>query len=277
GFNPKSVTTALNQWLVGATARAASDVTQAITDYKFNEAANAAYDFVWGTFCDWFVELAKPVLSGEDGADKDETRAAAAWALDEILALLHPFMPFVTEELWTETGKHGPAREALLVLSPWPELELGLFHEAASEIDWLVALISAIRSVRTEMNVPAGAQVPLVVVGASDETRERLDRHAAAIARLARVSGVSHAYSVPPSSAQFVVGEATWALPLEGLIDITAEKARLAKEIGKAEGEIAKIDKKLSNPQFMEKAPDAVVEEQRERLAEAQALRDKLA
>ena len=276
GFDPESVTTALNQWLVGATARAAADVTQAITDFKFNEAANAAYDFVWGTFCDWFVELAKPVLSGEDGPAKDETRATAAWALDEILALLHPFMPFVTEELWAETGKQGPAREKLLMLSPWPEQATGLFPEAAAEIDWLVALISAVRSVRTEMNVPAGAQVPLVVVGANDETRSRLDRHAAAIARLARVAGITRADAVPASSAQFVVGEATWALPLADLIDIEAEKARLAKEIGKAEAEIGKIDKKLSNPQFVEKAPEEVIAEQRERLAEAQALRDKL-
>ena len=122
GFDPKANTLPLNRWIVGATARGVAAVTKGIEDYKFNEAANAAYDFVWGTFCDWYVEFAKPVLMGENEAAKAETRATAAWALDQILKMLHPFMPFVTEELWAETGKVGPARDNLLILTEWPDL-----------------------------------------------------------------------------------------------------------------------------------------------------------
>ena len=181
-------------------------------------------------FCDWYVELAKPVLTGEDVAASDETRATAAWVLDQILKLLHPFMPFVTEELWAETGKAGPARDKLLILADWPDLARPRDAEADAELDWLIDLISGIRSVRTEMNVPAGAKIPLVVVGAGDATRARLERQLAALTRLARLETVDHAADVPKGSAQIVLGEATFALPLAGVIDIDAEKARLGKE-----------------------------------------------
>jgi valyl-tRNA synthetase len=270
GFDPNSVQGSLNRWIVGATAKAVADVTGSIEDYKFNEAANNAYDFVWGTFCDWFVELAKPVLSGDDAVAQAETRATAAWALDQILKMLHPFMPFVTEELWAETGKAGPAREAMLIVSEWPELSGLSFPEADAEITWLISVISALRSVRTEMNVPAGAKVPLVVVGGDATTATRISVHEPALARLGRVASIAASDTVPSSSAQFVVGEATWALPLAEIIDIGAEKARLEKELKKLEGEIAGLTKKLGNEQFLAKAPDEVVAEQRARLAEAQ-------
>ncbi|RDE09287.1 valine--tRNA ligase [Pelagibacterium lacus] len=276
GFDPASVENSLNRWIVGRTAKAAEIVTRAIGDYKFNEAANGAYDFVWGTFCDWFVELAKPLFSGSDEAAKAETRATAAWALDQILKLLHPFMPFVTEELWAETGKSGPRRDGYLMLSAWPDLSGLSFPKAEAELNWLVEVISAIRSVRTEMNVPAGAKVPLVVIGGNGETTNRITVHQPAIERLARVSDISAAEAVPASSAQFIVGEATWALPLAELIDLDAERQRLAKEVKKLDGEIAGLGKKLGNEQFLAKAPEEVVEEQRERLAEAQTRREKL-
>lgn len=276
GFAPEAVNASLNRWIVGATARAVADVTRAIEDYKFNEAANFAYEFVWGTFCDWYVELAKPVFSGEDAGAKAETRATAAWALDQILTMLHPFMPFVTEELWAETGKTGPARTGHLMVSDWPELGGLAFPEADAELEWLIDVISAIRSVRTEMNVPAGAKVPVAVIGGDPATAERIGIHAPAIARLARVSDIALADTVPESSAQFVVGRATWALPLAGLIDIDAEKSRLAKDIKKLDGEVAGIEKKLGNAQFLAKAPQEVVEEQRNRLADAAARREKL-
>ncbi|MCD7061066.1 valine--tRNA ligase [Pelagibacterium xiamenense] len=276
GFDPRSVETSLNQWIVGSTSRAVADVTRSIEGYKFNEAANYAYDFVWGTFCDWYVELAKPVFSGDDARAKAETRASAAWALDQILKMLHPFMPFVTEELWAETGKVGPARAGHLMLSEWPELNGLDYPEASAELGWLLEVISAIRSVRTEMNVPAGAKVPLVVVGGDATTKERIGIHESAIARLGRVAQISGADTPPDSSALFVVGEATWALPLADLIDINAEKSRLAKDIKKLDGEITGLEKKLGNEQFLAKAPDEVVEEQRSRLAEAVARREKL-
>jgi valyl-tRNA synthetase len=265
GYDPKANTLALNRWIIGATARAAAAVTQGITDYKFNEAANAAYDFVWGTFCDWYVEFAKPVFMGTDEAAKAETRATAAWALDQILLILHPFMPFVTEELWAETGKYGPARTNMLVLSEWPDLA-GLEDPAAdAELNWLIDVITNVRSVRSEMNVPASAKLPLVVVGAGEQTLARLVAGTSLITRLARLENISPQTVVPGESAQFVVGEATWALPLAEFIDIPTEKARLSKEVGKLDAEIAQIDKKLGNEQFVAKAPEEVIEEQKAR------------
>ncbi|MGV3651692.1 MAG: class I tRNA ligase family protein, partial [Devosia sp.] len=229
----------------------------------------AAYDFVWGTFCDWYVELAKPVFTGDDAEAATETRATAAFVLDQILKLLHPFMPFVTEELWAETGKTGPEREKLLIISEWPTLA-GLEDEAAdAEMGWLLALVSGIRSVRTEMNVPAGAKAKLVVVGATDDTRSRITTHLPALSRLARLETVDYAKEVPPSSAQMVIGEATYALPLAGMIDLDAERARLGKDIGKLTDDVSKIDRKLDNPQFVAKAPPEVIEEQKSRRAEA--------
>ncbi len=277
GYDPRGNKLALNKWIVGSTARAVGAVTKAIEDFKFNEAANSAYDFVWGTFCDWYVELAKPVLTGEDEAEKAETRATAAFVLDQILKLLHPFMPFVTEELWAETGKAGPAREQLLIVSEWPDLA-GLEDPTAdAELEWLVSLVTGIRSVRQEMNVPAGAKVKLVVVGAGAETGARVTTHLSALTRLARLESVENGADVPPNSAQLVLGEATFALPLAGVIDIAAERARLAKDMQKQDDEIAKIDKKLGNEQFVAKAPEEVIEEQRQRRAEAVDRRKRIA
>ncbi|WP_127752597.1 valine--tRNA ligase [Devosia sp. 1566] len=265
GYDPKATTLPLNRWIVGATARAVAAVRRGIEDYKFNEAANSAYDFVWGTFCDWYVEFAKPVFMGTDEGAKAETRATAAWALDQILKMLHPFMPFVTEELWAETGAHGPARDGLLILSTWPELD-GLEDPAAdAELSWLIEVITNIRSVRSEMNVPASAKLQLAVIGADDTTLRRLVAGTSLITRLARLEAISPQTTVPGESAQFVVGEATWALPLAEFIDISAEKARLQKEIGKLDAEVSQIDKKLGNEQFVAKAPEEVIEEQKAR------------
>ena len=276
GYTPKDNKLALNRWIVSATARALADVTRGIEEYKFNEAANAAYDFVWGTFCDWYLELAKPVLTGEDEGQKAETRATAAFVLDRILEVLHPFMPFVTEELWAETGKVGPKRERLLVLSSWPEMR-GLEDAAAErEMQWLIELVSGIRSVRTEMNVPAGAKIDLRVVGGGTETGLRVEAHGAAIQRLARLESIATAPEVPKDSAQIVLNEATFALPLAGVIDIAAERARLERDVAKIDDEVAKTDRKLSNEQFVAKAPPEVIEEQRSRRAEALARRQKL-
>ncbi|KQX42900.1 valine--tRNA ligase [Devosia sp. Root436] len=265
GYDPKANKLPLNRWIVGATARGAAAVTQGIVDYKFNEAANAAYDFVWGTFCDWYVEFAKPVLMGEDEAAKAETRATAAWALDQILAILHPFMPFVTEELWAETGKFGSPRPSMLILSRWPDLA-GLEDPAAdADLNWLIDVITNVRSVRSEMNVPAGAKLQMVVVGAGEDTLRRLVAGTSLITRLARLDEISPQVEVPGESAQFVVGEATWALPLAGVIDIAVEKTRLEKEVTKLDAEIAQIDKKLGNEQFVAKAPEEVIDEQKSR------------
>lgn len=276
GYDPKANKLALNRWIVGATVRALGSVRQGIEDYKFNESANNAYDFVWGTFCDWYVEFAKPVFNGEDEAAKAETRATAAWALDQILIMLHPMMPFVTEELWAETGKAGPKRENLLILTEWPTHE-GLEDAAAdAELAWLVDVISNVRSVRAEMNVPASAKLQLVVTGAGEQTLARLVAGTSLISRLARLEEISPQNQVPGESAQFVVGDSTYALPLAGVIDIAAEKSRLEKEVGKLDGEITGIDKKLGNEQFVSKAPEEVIEEQKARREAAIDRRQKI-
>ena len=270
-FDPKAVKQIVNKWIAGETERAAKAVSEGIETYKFNDAASAVYEFVWGTFCDWYLELTKPILMGDDEAAKAETRATTAWALDQILKLLHPFMPFITEELWAHMVEYGEKRRSLLALAPWPQLE-GLANAPAdAEIGWVVRLISEIRSTRNEMDVPAGAKIPLVLVGADKQTRGWAETHEDTIKRLARADSIIHAKTAPKSSAIVVVGETTAALPLEGIIDMGAEKARLQKEIAAAQSDLAKMDAKLSNPAFVEKAKPEAVEEARTRKAELEA------
>ena len=267
GFDPSSAELTLNRWIATEVGRCVSEVTDALVGYRFNEAAGSVYRFVWNTYCDWFLELAKPVFNGDDEAAKAETRATAAWALDEILKVLHPFMPFLTEELWERLGETGVKADGLLMQASWPSAAL-VDEAAADEINWLVGLISEIRSVRAEMNVPAGAKVPVVIVGAGDDTNARIKAHEAAILRLARAESVDRADAAPAGAAQIIVGEATVCLPLAGVIDLEAERSRLGKETDKLGGEISRIEKKLANPKFVEKAPEEVVEGEREKMAE---------
>ncbi|TDR93260.1 valine--tRNA ligase [Enterovirga rhinocerotis] len=274
GFDPASAKDTLNRWILGECAKAAAEITKGIEEYRFNEAAGAAYRFTWNTFCDWHLELAKPVLQGPDGPAKDEARATIAFVFDTVLTLLHPFMPFLTEELW-ELRRAG-AKRPLLALAPWPALGDLNRPEAEAEIGWLVDLVSEIRSVRSEMGVPPGAQVPLVLVAPSAETRARAEAHDGTLRRLARLSDVTVAEAAPPKSVQVVVRGEVSALPLEGVIDLAAETERLTREGKKLDDEVAKIDAKLSKPDFLARAPEEVVEEQRERKAEALARRAKI-
>ncbi len=272
-FDPAQAKQTVNQWIVGETARAAAEAAQGIEAYKFNEAAGGQYQFVWNTFCDWYLEFIKPILNGDDAAAAAETRATAAWVLDQIILMLHPFMPFITEEL-NEHFAFVPDRP--LITAPWPVLEGLEAPEAKTEMDWVVRLITDIRAVRAEMNVPAGAQISCLVQGASPETLARLERHAGYIHRLARLTGVDAATEMPKGAVQIVVGEATYGLPLADVIDISAEKDRLAKGIEKVEKEMGGIDKRLSNPGFLAKAAPEVVEETREKRADLATQRDKL-
>jgi len=267
-FDPNSVKETLNRWIAGETERAARAVTEGIEAYKFNEAAGAIYEFVWGVFCDWYLELIKPTLTGDDDAAKSETRATVAWVLDQILKLLHPFMPFITEELWAHMVEHGVKRQNLLALSEWPSLSGLADKQVEEEIGWVVRLISEIRSVRTEMNVPVAAKVPLALPGANAALRERAKRHEETISRLARLDDISFPKAAPKGAALIVVGETTAALPLSGVIDMGAELKRLEREIEKAESDLGKTDAKLENPQFLAKAKEEAVEEARERKAE---------
>jgi valyl-tRNA synthetase len=274
GYDPRANRITLNRWIVGEAARTTADVSAAIDAYRFNDAANAVYRFVWSVFCDWYVELAKPLLQGADGPDKDETRATTAFVLDQIYALLHPFMPFLTEELWAIKGSEGPRRESLLALASWPSLEGLEDAEAEAEIGWVVDLISEVRSLRAEMNLTS--ETELLLVGADDALKARATRWDETIRKLARLSRLSFADAAPKSSAQLLVRGGVAAMPLEGVIDLGAERARLAKEIGKLEGELKKLDAKLANEGFLAKADEEVIEEHRERREETAARIEKL-
>jgi valyl-tRNA synthetase len=291
-FDATKAKETLNRWIAHETARAAREVTEAIEACRFNDGANAIYRFVWNVYCDWYLELAKPVLMGEEGAAKAETRAMVAWARDEILKLLHPFMPFITEELWAVTA----ARDGLLALAPWSRKASGVTPEqmlamsitgpsdglippvilaldaddfsdpaAEAEIGWVVDLVTAIRSVRAEMNIPPATLTPLLLAGASLETRERAQRWNDVVKRLARLADISFADSAPEGAVQLLVRGEVAALPLKGVIDLSAEKARLDKELAKADADIKRVDAKLTNEKFVANAPEEIVEEEKEK------------
>ncbi|OYX48364.1 MAG: valine--tRNA ligase [Alphaproteobacteria bacterium 32-64-14] len=264
GFDPASAKHTLNRWIISEAAEAVAAVEAGIKSYRFNEAAGAAYRFVWNVFCDWYVELTKPVLNGADEAAKAETRATTAWALDVIVHILHPFMPFVTEALFASLNE-GSDR-GLLISRKWPELGDKLVDKAAmAEVDWVIRLITAIRSTRSDLNVPAGAKVPLTLVGASAETAKRLETYKALVERLARVENVWLVPEAPKGAVRIVMDEATACLDIASLIDLKAEIVRLDKEVARLKGEIDGIDKKLANAQFVAKAPPEVIEEQHTR------------
>jgi len=275
GFDPASAKETINRWIAGESERAVAQVTEALEAYRFNDAAGAIYSFIWHVFCDWYLELSKPILGGSDQAAAAETRAMTAWVLDRALKLLHPFMPFVTEELWAKLAAEGEGRETLLVLAPWPHHRGLEYADADAEIGWVIRLISEVRSVRSEMNVPAGAKVPLVISGASEETAARAKRHEDTILRLARIDAMSFG-KAPAGAVQIVLDEATLALPLAGVIDVAAESKRLKREIDKIGSEIKQLDAKLANEKFVSRAPEHVVEEQRERKADAEAVAARL-
>ncbi|MDR6290168.1 valyl-tRNA synthetase [Inquilinus ginsengisoli] len=275
GYDPAANKLTLNRWIVGEVAKAAEKAAAALEGFRFSEAASVLYQFTWNGFCDWYLEFAKPVFSGGDEAAKAETRATAAWALEQILHLFNPIMPFETEELWRHLADRG---DATLMTQPWPEYPAGLVDsQAAAEMDWVIRLISAIRTIRSEMNVPPAAELTATLRDASAETQRRLDTHGALIRRLARLAAIDVSDAAPAKgAAQAVIDEATLVLPLAGIIDLDKERARLTKEIDRLAGEVEKVDRKLGNAQFLEKAPDEVVEEQRERRAEAEAARERL-
>ncbi len=276
GFDPTIVRETVNRWIVIETANAIGDVTAMIESMRFNDAASTAYHFVYDIFCDWYVEITKPIFQTGTDAAKAETRATTAWARDQILKLLHPFMPFITEELWARTSE--TPRDSLLILAAWPEpARIAGADMASAEIFWVIEMIKGIRSVRAEMNVPAGARIQMVMTGANDAAKERLARNRDVILSLARLTSADIADVIPDGSAQFVLEEATVALPLGDVIDFAKERARLEKDLKKAQDEITRFDAKLSNEQFVSRAPEEVLAEQREKRAEAAALAARLA
>jgi len=273
-FDPKSAQSIVSRWIAGELQATAAKVTEGIDSHRYNDAAGALYHFLWHIFCDWYLELAKPVLSGDDEAAKAEAQAMTAWVLEQSLLLLHPLMPFLSEELWQHMK--GQGADDMLIRARWPQLS-GFEDTAASEeMTWVIDLITNIRSTRAEMNVPAGAKIPFVLVGADARVRERIARHGDIVQRLARLSALDMADDIPESAVQIVVEGATAALSLGGVIDFAEERARLNKEIAKVDQEIAKIEAKLANEKFISRAPEHVVEEQRNRKGEAEETRTKL-
>jgi valyl-tRNA synthetase len=278
GFDPAAVTNPLNRWIVGETQKTAQVVTDSIAACGFDGAANALYRFIWNTYCDWYVELSKPLLKGDDEAAKAETQATAAWTLDVILKLLHPIMPFLTEELWSQTADLGaPRAEGMLISAQWPDLPASLLDpKSEAEIGLIVAAITEGRSVRAELNVPGSARPPLLVLEASAAQRAVLEANGPIVAQLLRASEVQIAETAPQGAIPFVVQGVTFALPVAEFIDLAVEKARLAKEIATHASDIAHVMKKLGNPAFVANAKEEVVEENRERLAESEAAKIKL-
>ncbi len=261
---PKAEAT-VNRWIIGETARVREVVDKAFTEYRFNEAALALYAHVWGKVCDWYVELAKPLLQGEDERYKTETQGVMAWVLDQCLILLHPVMPFITEELWGQTG----ARSKMLVHGDWPTYGAELADgEADAEMGWVIGLIEGIRSVRAEMHVNAGAKVPLVALGLDAVALARLERNRVLIGRLARVERFEFASVAPKGAVTLPVEGGAFCLPLADVIDVSGELARLVKTLAKLEGELNGLKGKTANVNFMSRAPEEVVAQIVERIAE---------
>jgi valyl-tRNA synthetase len=256
----------VNRWIIGEVAETLGKLNKAFDEFRFDGMADAIYHFTWGTFCDWYVELVK-------GAFDEETKRVAAWAFDQILVMLHPLMPFITEELWHAMGE----RPYELIVAKWPEPEAQVDPHAKRELDWLVRLVSEVRSARTELNVPPSAKLHLFAADASEETAARLDRNHATISRLARLESIQLSAFTGTGAAQVVVDEATFALPLEGVIDIAAERDRLTKALAAAEKERDSLSQRLANPNFTERAKPEAVEKARSdheaKAAEAERLR----
>jgi valyl-tRNA synthetase len=258
----------VNRWIIGETARVREEVDAALQEFRFDAAAQGLYAFVWGVVCDWYVEFAKPLLQGEDATHRLETQQVMAWVLDQCLILMHPFMPFITEELWQSTA----TREKLLAHADWPTWTAAQLVDAGAEAEmrWAIALIEGVRSARQQLNVPAGLTVPVVMVEADEAARRALARNAALIQRLARIEAPTDG-AAPRGSITVATPGATFALPLEGLIDVRAEIARMTKGAEKAAKEAASLRGRLSNPRFVESAAEEVVEEARENLAAREA------
>jgi valyl-tRNA synthetase len=275
GFDPRQSRLTVNRWIAGATQGCAAAVTTALEGFRFDEAAHLLYHFLWGTFCDWYLEFTKPILQGEDADARAETQATTAWVLAQTVHLLHPIMPFLTEEIWQQFAGAG-----MLIVAPWPDLKPDLADPAAlAEMQALIEDLSAIRAVRSELNIPPGARIDVEVRDADPATASRIAAHAEHFQRLARVS-LKPAAGTPGAAAKGTVqangAGATFALHVGDVVDLGREKARLAKEILKIEGDLAKVATKLANPAFLANAKAEIVDEQRERETDIRRDRDRL-
>ena len=263
----------LNKWIKGEIAKTRETVDDALEAYRFNDAANALYAFTWNTFCSQYLEFTKPVMDEGTAEEAAETKATYAWALDQILIMLHPIMPFVTEEIWGQK-----TRPSMLVHAPWPSYTAAdlVDSQADADLSWTVAMIEAIRSARAQMNVPAGAFIPLVVKGMDDAAKSAWEQNEALIMRFARIESIAHVEDLPKGTVALAASGGTFGLPLEGVIDVAAEKARLEKTLGKLAKELGGLRGRLNNPKFAESAPAEVLEETRKNLSLREAEEAKL-
>ena len=246
-----------------------------LAQYRFNDTANGLYSFIWGKVCDWYVELSKPLFQGDDAEIKRETQQTLAWVIDQCLIMLHPIMPFITEKLWGEIA----ARPNMLIHEDWPTYKSDKLvdKQADQEITWTISLIENIRSVRSEMNVNAGAKTDMVLLDLSCDKRGALDDNLIMIKRLARVENVKEAKSAPKGSVTFTIDGGTICLPLSHLIDVSSEKSRLNKIMGKLNADIEGMQKRIANPKFVENAPANVLAENKERLTQWTAEAERVA
>ncbi|WP_425045785.1 valine--tRNA ligase [Primorskyibacter sp. S87] len=255
---------AVNRWIIGETARVREDLDAALESYRFNDAANGLYAFVWGKVCDWYVELSKPLLQGDDAEAQAETRATMRWVMDQCLILLHPIMPFITEELWSLTG----SRAKMLVHADWPGYGRNLIDaEAAREMNWVISVIENTRSARAQMRVPAGLYVPMLVTEIDADGQAAWDGNETLIKRLARIDSLTSATELPKGTISISAPGASFGMPLADIIDVAAEQARLEKGLGKLAKELGGLRGRLNNPKFVASAPDEVVEEAKANLA----------
>ena len=268
-----ATTLPLNQWIKGEIAKTRETVDDALEAYRFNDAANALYAFTWNTFCSQYLEFTKPVMDEGTPEEAAETKATYAWALDQILIMLHPIMPFVSEEIWGQK-----ARPSMIVHAPWPSYTAAdlVDSQADADLSWTVAMIEAIRSARAQMNVPAGAFIPLVVKGMDDAAKSAWEQNEALIMRFARIESIAHVEDLPKGTVALAASGGTFGLPLEGVIDVAAEKARLEKTLGKLAKELGGLRGRLNNPKFAESAPTEVLEETRKNLSLREAEEAKL-
>ncbi|WP_299206316.1 valine--tRNA ligase [uncultured Tateyamaria sp.] len=256
-------TQTLNKWIIGETGKVREAVDAGMDSYRFNDAADALYAFTWGKVCDWYLEFSKPILQGDDAAAKAETEQTLRWVLDQCLIMLHPIMPFITEELWGLAGD----RAKMLIHADWPEYGTELVDvDADREMNWVIGLIESIRSARAQVHVPAGAKVPLLVMGLETKGQSAWDNNAALIQRLARIESLEHVDSFPKGCVTIPTDGGTFGIPLEGLIDVGSEIARLEKTMQKLGKELGGLRARLNNPKFVASAPDEVVAEAKENL-----------
>ncbi|MEM8832909.1 MAG: valine--tRNA ligase [Pseudomonadota bacterium] len=274
-FDPSKVQHTLNKWIIGSVLDCQTAIDKGLESYRFNESASALYQFIWGTFCDWYLEFTKPLLNGDDEAVKAEVRGTTGWVLEQILRLLNPFMPYITEELYASIAKREEGD--LLLGSEWQTYDAALKDDCADkQISWLMSIISEIRSVRADMNVPAKAQIDLMVKDACEMSQSGLERFEPMIKAMARVNGIEHVEEAPKGSIQTIVEPITLILPIADIIDLDQERARLKKEIDKLDNNIKKISQQLDNKKFVDNAPEEVIEEKRAIVANDEEKKNKL-